>query len=74
MAYRTKEELEKALREAGIPLDAWEEKPERKSGLSAGINLFQRLEQAIQVQIDADKAKLTELQLTLNRLEKKRGR
>ena len=62
------------LREAGIPLDAWEEKPERKSGLSAEINLFQRLEQAIQVQIDADKAKLTELQLTLNRLEKNRGR
>jgi hypothetical protein len=74
MAYRTKEELEKALREAGIPLDAWQEKPERKVGLDAEINLFKRLEQVIQVQIDADKAKITDLQIAMNKLEAKRGR
>lgn len=74
MAYRTKEELEKALREAGIPLDAWQENPERKVGLDAEINLFKRLEQVIQVQIDADKAKITDLQIALNKLEAKRGR
>ena len=74
MAYRTKEELEKALREAGIPLDAWQEKPERKVGLDAEFNLFKRLEQVIQVQIDADKAKITDLQIALNKLEAKRGR
>ncbi|NDJ14444.1 MAG: hypothetical protein EBY17_25160 [Acidobacteriia bacterium] len=69
MTYRTKEELLAALKAAGIAPSTWKEQPEKKAPFDREIDLLQRFEHVIVAQMEADKAKLTDLQLQLNKLE-----
>lgn len=66
------DEIEKALRDAGLTANVWQT---RKQGGAVGtaVDLLKRLEAVIGQQIDADKAQITDLQIRLQRLESKRG-
>lgn len=63
----TRQELEKALAAAGIQTNDWTDQPEKSNLFPRECSLLERLEQVISLQIEADKAKLTELQLGLHR-------
>lgn len=73
MTYRTKEELLAALKAAGVEsstlIVSWKDQPEKKAPFDREVDLLQRFEQVITAQMEADKAKLTDLQLQLNKLE-----
>lgn len=69
MTYRTKEELLAALKAAGVESSTWKDQPEKKAPFDREVDLLQRFEQVITAQMEADKAKLTDLQLQLNKLE-----
>lgn len=65
----TRQEIEEALAAAGVRSRGWTDQPEKSGLFPRECSLLERLEQVISAQVNADKAKLTELQLALHRAQ-----